>query len=215
VPKNIFWSTIFLAWLPLAVAGQTKVLSGHVIERGTGMAIPGATLQAGEQRTVTAANGSFSLAWQQGDSLRVSCTGFAPMALLPDVDAGNLHIILSVAAHLLEDVVVSGTLKPVRRAESAIPVESYSPAFFRQNPMPSVFDAVSMMNGVQSQLTCNVCNTGYLRINGMKGPYTMVLIDGMPIVSSLSTVYGLSGIPTSIIKRLEVVKGPASTLYGS
>ena len=45
--------------------------------------------------------------------------------------------------------------------------------------------------------------------------YTMVLIDGLPIVSGLSTVYGLSGIPRSLIDRVEVVKGPASTLYGS
>ncbi len=43
----------------------------------------------------------------------------------------------------------------------------------------------------------------------------MVTIDGMPIVSALSTVYGLSGIPNSLIDRIEVVKGPASSLYGS
>jgi outer membrane receptor for ferrienterochelin and colicins len=49
----------------------------------------------------------------------------------------------------------------------------------------------------------------------MEGPYTMVLIDGMPIVSSLSTVYGLSGIPNSIVDRVEIVKGPGSSLYGS
>ena len=49
----------------------------------------------------------------------------------------------------------------------------------------------------------------------MEGPYTLVLIDGMPIMSSLSTVYGLNGIPTSLIKQIEVIKGPSSTLYGS
>jgi outer membrane receptor for ferrienterochelin and colicins len=49
----------------------------------------------------------------------------------------------------------------------------------------------------------------------MEGGYTMILIDGMPIVSGLSTVYGLMGIPNSITDRIEIVKGPASALYGS
>ncbi|MEQ9591238.1 MAG: TonB-dependent receptor, partial [Cyclobacteriaceae bacterium] len=56
---------------------------------------------------------------------------------------------------------------------------------------------------------------GDIHINGLEGPYTMVLIDGMPIVSGLSTVYGLTGIPQALIERMEIVKGPASTLYGS
>jgi outer membrane receptor for ferrienterochelin and colicins len=64
-------------------------------------------------------------------------------------------------------------------------------------------------------LNCNICSTGDIHINGLEGPYTMVLIDGMPIVSSLATVYGLSGIPNSMVERIEVVKGPASSLYGS
>ncbi|MEN9598912.1 MAG: hypothetical protein RL596_1223 [Bacteroidota bacterium] len=74
---------------------------------------------------------------------------------------------------------------------------------------------MQQINGVRPQLNCNVCNTGDIRINGLPGPYTMVLIDGMPIVSSLSTVYGLSGIPNALVERIEVVKGPASSLYGS
>ena len=68
------------------------------------------------------------------------------------------------------------------------------------------------VNGVRPQLNCNVCNTGDIHINGLEGPYTLVLIDGMPIVSGLSTVYGLSGIPNSLVERIEVVKGPASSL---
>ena len=115
----------------------------------------------------------------------------------------------------LNEVVVSGTLKPVKRLESPVPVEVYTPAFFRKNPTPSIFDALQNVNGVRPQLNCNICNTGDIHINGLEGPYTMVLIDGMPIVSSLSTVYGLSGIPMSLIEQVEVVKGPASSLYGS
>jgi len=115
----------------------------------------------------------------------------------------------------LDEVVVTGTLKPVSRLESPVPVEIYSPAFFKKNPTPNIFEALQNVNGVRPQLNCNVCNTGDIHINGLEGPYTLVLIDGMPIVSGLSTVYGLSGIPNSLIEQVEIVKGPASSLYGS
>lgn len=126
-----------------------------------------------------------------------------------------LTITLQSQDNNLQDVVVTGNLKEMRKSESPVPVEIYTPKFFLKNPTPNVFEAMSMINGVRPQLNCNICNTGDIHINGMEGPYTMVLIDGMPIVSSLSTVYGLSGIPNSMIERIEVVKGPASTIYGS
>lgn len=115
----------------------------------------------------------------------------------------------------LEQVVISGTMKEVSKLESPVPVEVYTSTFFKANPTPSLFDALQNINGVRPHLNCNVCNTGDIHINGLEGPYTMVLIDGTPIVSGLSTVYGLSGIPQSLIDRVEIVKGPASTLYGS
>lgn len=115
----------------------------------------------------------------------------------------------------LNEVVVSGTLKAVKRLESAVPVEVYSPIFFKKNPTASIYEALQNVNGVRPQLNCGVCNTGDIHINGLEGPYTSVMIDGMPIVSSLSTVYGLSGIPNSLVERIEIVKGPASSLYGS
>lgn len=118
-------------------------------------------------------------------------------------------------ANNLDEVVVSGTLKPVSRMETPVPVEVYTPAFLKKNPTSNIFEALQNVNGVRPQLNCSICNTGDIHINGLEGPYTMVTIDGMPIVSSLSTVYGLSGIPNSLIERVEVVKGPASSLYGS
>ena len=113
------------------------------------------------------------------------------------------------------EVVITGTMKEVRKSDSPVPVEIITPKLFQKNPTPSLFDAVGMVNGVKPQINCSVCNTGDIHINGMEGPYTMILIDGMPIVSGLSTVYGLSGIPNSLVERIEIVKGPASSLYGS
>lgn len=125
------------------------------------------------------------------------------------------NFVLKGDTNELEQVVISGTMKEVSKLESPVPVEVYTSKFFKANPTPSLFDALQNINGVRPQLNCNVCNTGDIHINGLEGPYTMILIDGTPIVSGLSTVYGLSGIPQSLIDRVEIVKGPASTLYGS
>jgi outer membrane receptor for ferrienterochelin and colicins len=120
-----------------------------------------------------------------------------------------------VENNTLDEIIVTGTLKAVSRLETPVPVEIYTAAFLKKNPTSNVFEALQNVNGVRPQLNCNICNTGDIHINGLEGPYTMVTIDGMPIVSGLSTVYGLSGIPNSLIDRIEIVKGPASSLYGS
>lgn len=115
----------------------------------------------------------------------------------------------------IDEVVITGTLKAVTRDKSPVPVEIYTQKFFQKNPTSNLLDAVSLVNGIRSQVNCSVCNTSDIHINGLEGPYTLVLIDGMPIVSALSTVYGLTGIPNSMIDRVEIVKGPASSLYGT
>src|SRR5690606_36996609 len=151
-------------------------------------------------------------------TLKVSSVGFEPLTkgitvADQDLELGDLQLRSSVAQ--LEEVVVTGTMREMSRADSPVPVEVITPALFRKSPSPALIDAMGMVNGVRPQINCSVCNTGDIHINGMEGPYTMVLIDGMPIVSGLSTVYGLSGIPTSLVERVEIVKGPGSALYGS
>src|ERR1044071_5715579 len=76
----------------------------------------------------------------------------------------------------LDEVVISGTMRAIKRSASPVPVEVYTPKFFMKNPTPSMFDAMQMINGVRPQLNCNICNTGDIHINGLEGPYTMILI---------------------------------------
>jgi len=127
----------------------------------------------------------------------------------------TLNFELEKAEIFIDEVVVTGTLKETSRSESPVAVEVYRSTFFKKNPNPTIFESLQNVNGVRPQLNCNICATGDIHINGLEGPYTMVLIDGMPIVSGLSSVYGLNGIPNSLVERIEIVKGPASSLYGS
>jgi|TARA_B110000971_G_scaffold37361_1_gene35823 outer membrane receptor for ferrienterochelin and colicins len=150
-------------------------------------------------------------------TLIISSIGFKTKAIKITIasDKKRTKNITLLEDDSLDEIVISGTLRPVTKANSPVPIEVYSETFFRKNPTPSIFESLQNVNGVRPQLNCSVCNTGDIHINGLEGPYTFVLIDGMPIVSGLSTVYGLTGIPQALIERVEIVKGPASTLYGS
>ncbi len=162
--------------------------------------------------------GKFTLTQLPGGffEVEVFAHGYTPfISNIKIPSSKKLKISLTPELQQVEEMVVSGTLKEVSKKESTVNVEVFTPKFFKKNPSSSVFEALQNVNGVRPQLNCNICNTGDIHINGLEGPYTMVLIDGMPIVSSLSTVYGLSGIPNSLVERIEIVKGPASTLYGS
>jgi len=200
--------------------GQTGSISGKIISEALPLAFVNIKIEGTQLITQTDSMGNYTLSKVKSGTYRIqaSAIGFRKMVktiTLRNDESSVLNFDLSNLQNDLDEVVVTGTLKEVKRLESPVPVEVYTPGYFKKNPTPSIFEALQNVNGVRPQLNCNICNTGDIHINGLEGPYTMILIDGMPIVSSLSTVYGLSGIPNSLVEQIEIVKGPASSLYGS
>jgi len=199
-------------------AQSTFSLEGKVLSNGKPLPYANVYIENTDKGAITNENGVFSIPnLAPGNySVAASFTGYTLQKKTVIIKAKDSYITFNLNEDdALDEVIITGTLKAVSRLESPVPVEVYTPTFLKKNPTPNIFEALQNVNGVRPQLNCNVCNTGDIHINGLEGPYTLVLIDGMPIVSGLSTVYGLSGIPNSLIEQIEVVKGPASSLYGS
>lgn len=213
-------STVVFALAVHLSMAQTAIISGKIISNGISVEFANIRLVSTSITAVSDEAGIYTIDKIQSGNyiVRVSCTGFNEMEksiAVKENDSLTLNFDLTNYVNSLNELVITGTMKEVSRLESSVPVEVYTPIFFKKNPTPNIYESLQNINGVRPQLNCQVCNTGDIHINGLEGPYTMVLIDGMPIVSSLSTVYGLSGIPNSLVERIEIVKGPASSLYGS
>jgi outer membrane receptor for ferrienterochelin and colicins len=213
-------NSIFIYLLLISSLTVAQTISGKITTQN-GDKIPYANVYLKKTKIGTSSdeNGFYELNKipKDGYTLIVSSIGYKTKSIKINITSDK-KITRNVT--LLEDdslgeIVISGTLRPVTKTNSPVPVEVYSETFFKKNPTPSIFESLQNVNGVRPQLNCSVCNTGDIHINGLEGPYTFVLIDGMPIVSGLSTVYGLTGIPQALIERVEIVKGPASSLYGS
>jgi len=209
-----------LLLLPLFVFSQNGSVSGVVKDDKGPIPFANVGLVGTSFGSAADANGKYAIADVPVGryTIQISSVGYKNYKIAVEVLSGKPTYVsptMEKTSSQLDEFVVTGTLKEISIMESAVPIKVFKPVYFKKNPTPALFEALQIVNGVRPQINCSVCNTGDIHINGMEGPYTMITIDGMPIVGGLSTVYGLNGIPNSMIGQMEVVKGPASTLFGS
>lgn len=211
---------LLLLFVPILLLAQNGAVKGMVKSNDEAVSFANIGLLGTSFGVASDVDGKYSLNNVPPGkyTLQISSVGFKNFKKTVIVIANKLSFVnaeLEKTSAQLDEFVVTGTLKEISIMKSAVPIKVYKPAYFKKNPTPALFEALQIVNGVRPQINCSVCNTGDVHINGMEGPYTMITIDGMPIVGGLSTVYGLNGIPNSMIGQMEVVKGPASTLFGS
>ncbi|MGB1318534.1 MAG: TonB-dependent receptor, partial [Flavobacteriales bacterium] len=151
--------------------------------------------------------------------IQISSIGFVPFTQKielksEELQLGKLELAPSVLG--LDEVVVTGTMKETFVSASPIKIDVVTSKFLEQTTTPTnLVEAINLVNGVEEVVGCGVCFTNSISINGLPGPYTAILVDGSPLFGNLASVYGLNSIPASMIERMEVIKGPNSTLYGS
>jgi outer membrane receptor for ferrienterochelin and colicins len=114
----------------------------------------------------------------------------------------------------LDDVVVTGTKTEKKLTDVPVRTELIKRSEIEETAARTLADAIEFTPGVRIENNCQNCNFSQLRLLGLEGPYSQILIDGQPLMSSVAAVYGIEHIPARMIDRLEIVKGGGSALYG-
>ncbi len=134
---------------------------------------------------------------------------------LKDDSKVALNIDLSVDRLSLDEVVVSGTRYALDRKESPVVVGVLSPKLFAAVQSTSLSEGLNFQPGLRVENNCQNCGFTQVRLNGLDGAYSQILVNSRAVFSALNGVYGLDQIPTNIVERVEVVRGGGSALYGS
>lgn len=196
---------------------------GHVIDADTKEHIPFATaiIEGTTIGAVADESGHFTLNnLPTGElTVEVSMAGYSSVTKRLNVTKSSkgeeLSFSLKVDAMLLDQVVVSSNRVETTRRKSPTLVSVMPSGVFEDVCAPTLADALTYNTGVRVDNNCQNCGFTQVRINGLEGNYSQVLIDSRPIFSSLTSVYGLESIPATMVDRVEVVRGGGSALFGS
>lgn len=115
----------------------------------------------------------------------------------------------------LNEVVVSATRYGIDRQKAPVVVNVLSPKLFAATQSVAMSETLNYQPGVRVENNCQNCGFSQVRLNGLEGAYSQILINSRAVYSALNSVYGLDQIPTSMIDRIEVVRSGGSALFGA
>ena len=202
--------------------GTDANIVGHVIEKSTGEHLPYMTvsLKGTTIGTMTDATGHYFLKnLPEGEfTLQISAIGYKSQDRKVILKRGktleeNFELEEDLVA--LDGVVVTANRNETARRLAPTLVNVVTPKLFDLTNSHTLSQGLVFQPGVRVETDCQNCGYSQVRINGLDGKYTQILIDSRPIFSALAGVYGLEQIPANMIERVEVVRGGGSALFGS
>lgn len=195
---------------------------GHILDKNTKEHLPYITvaLKGTTIGTVTDATGHYFLKnLPEGEfMLEVSSIGYKTVTRKVVLKKGKTleeDFEIEEDAVALDGVVVSANRSETTRRLAPTLVNVVDLKLFEQTNSTTLAQGLSFQPGVRVESNCQNCGFQQVRINGLDGPYTQILLDSRPIFSALSGVYGIEQIPASMIERVEVMRGGGSALFGS
>lgn len=202
--------------------GTDANLYGHVVDRETREHIPYASIAVVGTAfgTTTDASGHYFLKnLPEGElTLEVRALGYAPKRTSVALKRGEtLELNFEVAQNgiSMDEVVVSASRSATLRREAPALVSVLDAGLFERTNAACLAQGLSFQPGVRVEDDCQNCGFMQVRINGLDGHYSQILVDSHPVFSALTGVYGLEQIPANMIERVEVLRGGGSALFGS
>ena len=195
---------------------------GHIISGTNGEHIPYATIAIKDSTIGCAADGTGHYSIKNlpiGEhTIIVSAIGYQTMEINHIAERNKsieLNVTLEESSLIVDEVVVSATRNETNRRQTATVVNVASTKLFESTASSNLSEAMNFQSGLRVENTCGNCGAPQLRINGLDGQYSQILLDSRAIFSSLAGVYGLDLMPVAMVERVEVIRGGGSALFGS